>query len=1073
MMEAEMRRLTFSHVFPLFALIIAATGPSSGYAMITASHLTSEFRTDPLGIDAMQPRLGWVVEGAQRGSFQSAYRVLVSSTAALLAAEKGDLWDTGRMPGDRTTSIRYEGQRLKSHQACFWKVMAWDGNNAPGPWSVPASWSMGILNPDDWHADWIGYDAPRRNEKPAAFASSQWIWCAADKPWNAPAGKRFFVRVLECGAQIVGADLAVTADDSYTLFINGKKAAASPPVPGAWEVPQRQDVSSLLVTGKNILYVEAENVSPGPAGLLFWLRVTYKDGRADTLISDGSWVSSDILNVRWKTDGPGNGEGKPPTSLGNIGTPPWRMLDGSMLVLPPPRHLGTTVSVPKAVRRAVLYATALGLCDVYLNGKRVSDDYFTPGWTDYTKRVYYRSYDVTKLLRKGVNSLGAILADGWYSGHVGWGLQRDHYGAKTRFRAQLHLEYTDGSTGDVGTGPDWKAWTGPTLEADFLMGETFDARLADRSFPTPLVGDPVDVGAEVQPLLQTHPGFPVRSFAELAPKSVSRVSPDRWVFDLGQNVAGVVRLKVRGTPGQKITLRFAERLNPDGTVYTLNLRGARAVDRYVCKGGEEETWEPRFTFHGFQYVEVSGLQVPPAAKTVTGIALSSATPSAGSFECSDPMVNRLQSNIVWTQRANFIDIPTDCPQRDERLGWTGDAQVYVRSACLNADVQAFFHKWIVDLTDAQRADGQFPMVAPLKVAGGDGGPAWADAGVICPWTIYEVYGDRDILEKHYPAMVKFVEFCKGRSTSGLLPPAKFHCFGDWLNINAETPHEIIYAAYLARCTRLVARAAEALGKKSEADHYESLFQKIRAAFDSAYVDAEGHVKGNTQTGYVLALASGLLEGNAAAQAGRHLIADIESRGWHLSTGFVGTKDLMLVLSALGRNDVAYRLLQNETFPSWGFTIRQGATSIWERWDGWTPEKGFQDPGMNSFAHYSFGAVYQWMVENIGGIRSVGPGFRKLAIAPQPGGTLTWARVGYTSAAGPVSTSWKLTGGRMTVNVSIPANASATITLPAVGGAVTESGNPVDRQTGLKLLKEGVFEAGSGTYEFVYPYKNPG
>jgi alpha-L-rhamnosidase len=1070
MMETEMSRLAFTSFLPLILLIIVATGSSSGYAMITASHLTCEFRTDPMGIDAIPPRLSWVVEGADRGSFQSAYRILVSSTATLLAADKGDLWDTGKIPGDQTTSIMYGGWQLVSHQACFWKVMAWDGNDSPGPWSVPAVWSMGILSAGDWHADWIGYDAPRQNEKPTAFTSSQWIWRAADNPQKAPAGKCFFVRVLECPKQIEAADLAVTADDSFTLFINGRKAAASPPGPDAWKVPQRQNVSSLLVTGKNILYVEAEKFSAGPAGLLFWLRLALKDGTAETIVSDTSWRSSDAPNSLWKSDGPAKGEGKPPATLGPIGTPPWRMLDGSMLQLPPPRHLGTTVSIAKPVRRAFLYATALGLCDVYVNRKRVSDDYFTPGWTDYTKRVYYRSYDVTMLLREGVNSIGAILADGWYSGYIGWGLLRDHYGAKTRFRAQLHLEYADGATGDFGTGPGWKAWTGPTLEADFLMGETFDARLADRK---PLDGDPVDVGAEVQPLIQAHPGPPVRSLAELSPKSFSRVSPDTWVFDLGQNFAGIARLKVRGTPGQKITMRFAERLNPDGTVYTVNLRGARATDTYICKGGGEEIWEPRFTFHGFQYVEISGLQEPPAANTVTGIALSSATPPAGSFECSDSLVNRLHSNIVWTQRANFIDIPTDCPQRDERLGWTGDAQVYIRSACLNADVQAFFYKWIVDLTDAQRADGQFPMVAPLKVAGGDGGPAWADAGVICPWTVYEVYGDRDILEKHYPAMVKFVEFCKGRSISGLLPPATFHCFGDWLNINAETPHEIIYSAYFARCTRLVARAAEVLGRKSDAERYQSLFEQIRTAFDSAFVDAEGHVKGNTQTGYVLALASGLLEGDVAARAGRHLIADIESRGWHLSTGFVGTKDLMLVLSSLGRNDIAYRLLQNETFPSWGFTIRHGATSIWERWDGWTPERGFQDPGMNSFAHYSFGAVYQWMVENIGGIRSAAPGFRRLVIAPEPGGTLTWARAGYGSVSGPVSSSWKLTDGRITVNVSIPANGSATIYLPGVGGVVTESGKPADRQTGLKLLREGVFEAGSGAYEFVYPYKKPG
>jgi alpha-L-rhamnosidase len=1036
--------------------------------MITPSQLTCEFRIDPLGIDTRQPRLGWVLESADRGASQTAYRILVSSTAPLLAAGTGDLWDSGKLPGDRTASIRYEGRPLSSHQTCFWKVMAWDGDT-PGPWSTPAFWTMGILTPDEWHAGWIGYDDPRRSEPPGAFVTARWIWHAADQPLNAPAGRRFFVRVLDIAHEIASADLAVTGDDGFTLYINGKNAAASPSGADAWKSPQRTDVTSLLVQGKNILYVEVENSMPGPAGLLFWLRLMFRNGTAETIVSERSWLASDRPLAHWRTEGPRAGEGVAAGVLGNIGGSPWGVLDGSMLILPPPRHLGAALNIAKPVGRAVLYATALGLCDVYINSSRVSDDYFTPGWTDYTKRVYYRAYDVTTMLHKGANTWGAILADGWFSGYVGWGLQRDHYGTKTRFRAQLHIEYADGSTEDLGTGPDWKAWTGPTVEADFLMGEAFDARLAHRSFPEVVAGGPVDNGADLHPLLEAHPGPPVHSFVELSPRSYKLVAPDTWVFDLGQNFAGVVRLRVRGTAGQTIRLRFAERLNPDGTLYTQNLRSARAIDTYICRGAGEETWQPRFTFHGFQYVEVSGLREPPDTRTITGIALSSATPPAGTFECSDPVVNKLHSNIVWTQRANFIDVPTDCPQRDERLGWTGDAHVYIRSACLNADVQAFFHKWIVDLTDAQREDGQFPMVAPLKVAEGDGGPAWADAGVICPWTIYEVYGDRDILEQHYPAMVRFVEFCRNRSTPDLLPPEKFHCFGDWLNIDAETPHDVIFVAYFARCTQLLSRAAGILGKREEADRYRLLFEQIQKAFAIAYVDTEGRVKGNTQTAYVLALASGLLDGEAGKSAARHLIADIELRGWRLSTGFVGTKDLMLVLAGLGRNDVAYRLLQNEVFPSWGFTIRHGATSIWERWDGWTPEKGFQDPGMNSFAHYAFGAVYQWMAENIGGIRSDGPGFRKLVIAPQPGGTLTWARVGYQSVAGRISTAWKITDDRMTVNMTIPANTRATIHLPGVGGEVMESGLPVVRGKGLTVLKPGVFEAVSGTYEFVYPY----
>jgi len=558
---------------------------------------------------------------------------------------------------------------------------------------------------------------------------------------------------------------------------------------------------------------------------------------------------------------------------------------------------------------------------------------------------------------------------------------------------------------------------------------------------------------------------------EFQATEIKQPKPGVYVLNMGQNFAGVARIKVHGDAGQSIALRFAERLNPDGTIYTENLRSARATDTYICAGDGEETWEPHLTFHGFQYIEVTGLKSPPGPDTIVGIALSSDTPIAGSFESSDPMVNQLHSNIYWTQRSNFIDIPTDCPQRDERLGWMGDAQVYIRAATLNTDVQAFFTKWLVDVTDAQRADGQFPMVAPVKVAGDDGGPAWADAGVICPWTIYQVYHDKRLLERQYPSMKRFIEFCRNRSTPDLLPPRQYHCFGDWLSVGADTPKDVIYEAYFARSTHLTAQAARVLGYDADAKELDDLFARIKAAFNRAYVKSDGRIEGNTQACYVLALSGDLLDEPMKKLAAQHLVDDIEQRGWHLSTGFIGTKDLMLVLAAIGRDDVAYRLLQQKTFPGWGFSIEHGATSIWERWDGWTPEKGFQDPGMNSFAHYSFGAVYQWMVENIGGIRSSDDSaYAHILIAPHPGGTITWARTSYNSVHGAIATDWSLKGDQFTLNVTIPANTTATVEIPlAIQGELQESGRAAQSAPGVRLVqKEGSAqraEIGSGQYQF--------
>jgi alpha-L-rhamnosidase len=1049
------------------------TGPGLAPAYLRCEHLL-----DPLGLEAPAPRLSWVVESGERGQRQTAWRVLAASTEQLLRQDQGDLWDTGKVAGDETLGAAYQGKPLVSHQRCFWKVKVWDKDNRESPWSKPASWSRGLLRPGDWKAEWIGYDASHQKTlTEAPLDRAKWIWHAADEPGKAPKCQRlfYFTFTLPQEVKVKQADVCASADDGMKFAVNGHVRLTTEAKNDSWRQARKAEIAAVLKPGRNELRVLVENASPGDAGLIARLTVTLEDGRIIEHSTSDSWQSTGQPGDDWMKR-PLDASSWPAVRVvGDYGAQPWGKLQFTDTFLPPAVFLRQEFRLDKPLARATLYATALGLVDMHLNGRRVSDDYFTPGWTDYNKRVYYRAWDVTTLIRDGGNALGAVLADGWFSGYIGYRGSRDLFGKYPRVRAQLHLEYADGSTADVSTGPGWKARTGPVLEADFLKGETYDARLECPGWDEPGCDDshwqPVNLGSdEVHPLVQAHPGPPVRAIREFSARKIAEPKPGVFVLDLGQNFAGVPRLKVSGKPGQKITLRFAERLNPDGTIYTANLRSARATDTYICKGKGAETWQPRFTFHGFQYIEVTGLGRKPSKDTVIGVALSSDTPDAGAFTCSDPMLNQLHNNIYWTQRANFIDIPTDCPQRDERMGWTGDAQVYIRTATLNTDVEAFFTKWLVDLDDGQRADGQFPCVAPCVVAGDDGGPAWADAGVICPWTIYEVYGDRRALERHYEAMKRFIKFCLQRSTHELLPPPKYHCFGDWLSIQADTPKDVIYLAYLAYSTRLTARAAEVLGQSVEAAQYKAIFQGIRNVFNTAYVLPDGRIKGDTQAGYVLALAFDLVEGEPAQRAAKYLVTDIEERGWHLSTGFIGTKDLMLVLTKIGRPDVAYRLLHNDTFPSWGFSIKHGATSIWERWDGWTPEKGFQDPGMNSFAHYSFGAVYQWMVENIGGIRSAAPSYKELLIAPQLDDKLTSAAVAYSSIRGLITTDWRKKGGQFLFNMTIPANTTAQVALPAKSAAaITESGRPLAEAPGVRFLRlEGpnvLLSVGSGHYAF--------
>lgn len=1048
----------------MFSIACAALAASEIAATLQPQHLRCEYLVDPIGIDVRAPRLSWKVVAASPGARnlrQTAYRVLVASDLETLQKDQGDLWDSGKVRSSDTTAIEYAGKPLASETLCWWKVKVWDQDDRPSEWSRPAKWSMGLLEPGDWKAKWIGYDEPLNHRpEPIDLDGAEWI-ASPDDPEQAPAAARYFRAKFHLDDP-KRRKLLVTADDQCTVYINGVEAGKSDGRYDAWKRPFAVDLGRYGRKGENTVAVRTVNERPGPAALIAKL----DDG---SFATSAQWKVSAAEEKGWQSPKHNDAGWKQAKSLGAFGVAPWGKFVYAGLFLPPPRLLRQEFYIAKPIKRATLYCSAKGIYDVKINGKQANDDFFMPGWSAYEKRIYYRAYDVTKLLKKGANAIAAALGDGWWAGYIGYAHEREHYGAKTRFLAQINVEYADGTVAVLGTDEDWKAATGPTLEADFLMGETYDATREIEGWDKPDFDDnnwarpDVDEGFDAP--LEAFPGVPVRPFQTLKAKTIAEPVKGVYVLDLGQNMAGVPLLKVKGKKGQRITLRFAERLNPDGTLYVTNLRSARATDTYICKGtGKTETWMPKFTFHGFQYIEIAGLDGKPTKDTVVGVALSSDAPVVGAFQCSDKMLNKLWSNAWWTQRMNFIDIPTDCPQRDERLGWTGDAQAYIRTACLNNDVQAFFIKWLKTLNDSQRTDGQYPMVAPVKVAGDDGGPAWADAGTICPWAIYTVYADKRTLAECYPGMLKFVEFCKNRSKPELLPPDQFHCFGDWLSIDADTPTDVIFQAYFAHSTDLTARAAEALGKTEDARRLRELHAKVKESFNKAFVDDEGKVKGDTQCAYVLALAFDLVDGERRKQAEKRLVDDIQQRGTRLTTGFVGTRDIMHVLAKIGRYDVAYELLHSTKFPSWGFTIKNGATSIWERWNGWTPEAGFADPAMNSFAHYAFGAVIQWVYEHVGGIQVGSPGYATIVIKPDLDPKLTWAKTSYDSIRGLIATDWRLEGSKLKLSVTIPANTTATVWVPTSDPASVA----LDGKLAAPARTEpgwAVFELGSGTYAF--------
>ncbi len=712
------------------------------------------------------------------------------------------------------------------------------------------------------------------------------------------------------------------------------------------------------------------------------------------------------------------------------------------------RHEFVLREAPASAR---LYVTARGLFEVRLNGRRVGNDYFTPGWTDYNKRIPFLTYDVASLLQSGPNALGAILGDGWYAGYLGWKKHRNNYGAQLSLLAQLEISYPDGSREVLSSSPDWKTSLGPILASDFYNGETCDARREMPGWDLPGFSDSAwRRAALISPpaaRLGARQGPPVRRQEELPVRALTEPSRGTYIFDLGQNMVGWVRLRLRGRAGDAVRIRYAEVLHADGTLYTENLRTAKATDRYICRGRGIESFEPSFTFHGFRYVEVTGLRRRPRAADLAGIVLHSDTPAIGHFACSNALINRLQKNILWGQKGNFLEVPTDCPQRDERLGWTGDAQVFIRTACFNRNVASFFEKWSQDVEDSQMKDGRFTDISPtLPVHDAAGAAAWADAGVICPWTLYLCYGDRRILERRYASMTRWVEWRRRHSPGFINGEA---CYGDWLAIDtpegdwgrSPTPRDLIATAYFAHTANLVARIAGILGHRGDALRYRRLASQVRAAFNREFVTPAGRLLGDTQTSYLLALAFDLLPESLRARAVENLVKDIERRGNHLSTGFVGTPLLAPVLTRFGRADVAYRLLMQKSYPSWLYPISLGATTMWERWNSHTRENGFGSAGMNSLNHYAYGAIGEWLYNTVGGIEldPNEPGYKHIIFRPQPGGGLRWARASLQTRYGRAACAWHLSGSRVLLQIEVPANTRATLILPGLPPRAASAG----------------------------------
>lgn len=711
----------------------------------------------------------------------------------------------------------------------------------------------------------------------------------------------------------------------------------------------------------------------------------------------------------------------------------------------PADYMRRAFSAQSAPQRATLYITALGLYEAYINGKRVGDHVMAPGWTDYHTRVQYQCHDVTDIVGEGQNILGAILGEGWYSGRVGHNQRRagNHYGGRPALMAQLHLHFADGSTQIVATDDQWRTTQGPICYSDFLAGEHYDARLEmpgwDRSGYDETHWQPVEIFTPDPraPRLDGERSQPVRETRRLMARFSHYSSTGAAIFDLGQNIAGYVELTLQAERGSQFRIRHAERLDEQRELYVANLRYAVSEDIYVARGEGIERFKPRFTFHGFQYVEISAPPgIDPAKLELTGILIHTDAPETGQMSTGHPMVNQLISNIVWSQRDNFLSVPTDCPQRDERYGWTADAQVFWRTAGYNMDTAALLEKWMLDITDGQSPEGAFPDVAPTKplnpyrLTPQPGAPGWGDAPIIMAWQNYLRYGDREMLARYWPHLQDWMGYIEEANSDGIRRNQVNNNYGDWLNVGPATDPILIATAYWAYIAKIMSDIGQVLGLQVEAQRYRQLRQHIRDAFARTFVTETGALTSDTQAAYLLALDFGLLSDDHAGLARQKLIERIDEAGGHLQTGFLAVRHLCPVLSEIGAPGRAFDLLLNEDYPSWGFSIRHGATTIWERWDGWTPERGFQSPNMNSFNHYAYGAVGEWLWARVAGLDwdESAPGFRSVRLRPLFDKRLGRMSARYTAPTGIYSSHWQFGPDEQAVTwtLTIPPNCTGTL-----------------------------------------------
>lgn len=1080
-------RFLLSAVFIVTALLAANVVWGQSRGSIQVTKLTTEYATNPLGIDVIKPRLSWQLQSSERGQYQTAYRIQVASSESNLLAGIADVWDTGKVDSDQSVNVEYGGKPLESRMRYYWRVKVWDKHGNESPWSEPAWWEMGLLDEADWQAEWIGLRVDKQDE--LTLDGAYWIWYPEGNPAvDAPVGAVYFRYAFQSPPveQLTKAEMLLSADDVYLLYVNGAMADISPQETDAWKQARWIDLLPYLRTGSNVISIIAMNAAPtgsrNPAGLIGSLRIEHVSGASGVFRTNGEWKVSKAIETGWLDPGFDDSGWQNAMEVAVFGEGPW----GTQVQRPtysPAPLLRKSFTVEKTVKRARVYLSGLAYYNLYLNGEKVGDRVLDPAFTDYNDRVMYVTYDVTERIRQGVNAIGVELGRGFYgmlSPNV-WNWHRAPWHDDPKLLLQLEIEYEDGTVERVVSDESWRATEGPTLYDSLYGGETYDARREKTGWTTAMYDDSRwDHAVRVTPprgKLTAQLIDPIKVTETLDPVAITEPLPGVYVFDVGRAIAGWALISVSGQPGTKITLKYGETLNPDGTVRAHNEHihdGRFQIDEYILKGGGTEVWEPNFSYKGFRYVQVTGLQETPTTETLKGRVVHSAVRQVGDFVSSNELYNWIHTAMQRTILNNLHSIPTDTPKY-EKNGWTADAHLGSLSMIYNFDMVRFLSKWIDDIRDSQLASGQIPQIVPTSGWGLNPSPDWTSAYPIVVWALYEHYDDRRLMEDHYDALKNYVEWEIRRLNNGISSSVLGDWMAPWGGWNPPEDTRLAATAYVYRALTIMADIARVLGNDEDELRYASIAEEVKQAFNREFLNYDaGYYETQQdpnyrQTSNLLPLAFGMVPVEYEQAVIESVVKDIEARDWHLNTGVLGTNVLLPVLTEYGYGDVAYAVSNQRTYPSWGFWYANGATSLWEEW------------GLNSRSqnHLFFGTIDHWFFQYVGGIRPAAPGFKRMLIKPYIVGDLTHARATTETPYGQVTSAWRLDEqSNFTLEVEIPVNTTATVYVPFGGKwGVTEGGRPAHNAEGVRFLGlEGdyaVYEVGSGSYRFtVHPPGQP-